>query len=230
METEIIEEINSLVKNTFQESLDSGLKPEAALDEALSSLSNSLTELGVNQLNIDSIKSSCLDAFQSAINNGSNEIEALSLIINNLKNTMESLENEPNKDVSENYNFNFLDPSNSPNAELINEGLAQGMTVEEAVKNANLKIFPNENPQGPPTLAELKEIKNESKVAENTEPSKENQELNIIEADMDAIEANMDAEESNNLTEKDSNITEDQQFIDAGSDDLEELNKEDEIS
>ena len=40
----------------------------------------------------------------------------------------------------------------------------------------------------------------------------------------------MDAEESNNLTEKDSNITEDQQFIDAGSDDLEELNKEDEIS
>ena len=47
---------------------------------------------------------------------------------------------------------------------------------------------------------------------------------------MDAIGANMDAEESNNLTEKDSNITEDQQFIDAGSDDLEELNKEDEIS
>ena len=45
------------------------------------------------------------------------------------------------------------------------------MTVEEAIKNANLKIFPEENVQGPPTLAELKEVnKKEEIIAKKLSP------------------------------------------------------------
>ena len=99
------------------------------------------------------------------------------------------------------------------------------MSVEEAIKNANLKIFPEDNVQGPPTLAELKEInKKEEIIAEKSKPiDDESQELNIIEADMDAQELNNLSENTDNI-----DIQQDTEQI-IGSENAKE-NNEDEMS
>jgi hypothetical protein len=187
-------------------------------------MSDTLTELGVSADIIDSLGLECFKIFEEALAAGINDTEALNLVINNIKQSMNDIKisSENNKDSS-NYDFNFLDPSDSVNAQIINEGIAQGMSVEEAIKNANLKIFPEENVQGPPTLAELKDVnKEEEIVAEKIKPiDDENKELNIIEADMDA-------EELNNLSENVDN-TEIQQNTEQiiGSENVKENNEDD---
>ena len=224
MKTEIIENINITLVKSYNESINNGIDSHEALNESLAVMSDTLTELGVSADIIDSLGLECFKIFEEALAAGKNDTEALNLVINNIKQSMNDIKisSENNKDSS-NYDFNFLDPSDSVNAQIINEGIAQGMSVEEAIKNANLKIFPEENVQGPPTLAELKDVnKEEEIVAEKIKPiDDENKELNIIEADMDA-------EELNNLSENVDN-TEIQQNTEQiiGSENVKENNEDD---
>ena len=224
MKTEIIENINITLVKSYNESINNGIDSHEALNESLAVMSDTLTELGVSADIIDSLGLECFKIFEEALAAGINDTEALNLVINNIKQSMNDIKisSENNKDSS-NYDFNFLDPSDSVNAQIINEGIAQGMSVEEAIKNANLKIFPEENVQGPPTLAELKDVnKEEEIVAEKIKPiDDENNELNIIEADMDA-------EELNNLSENVDN-TDIQQNTEQiiGSENVKENNEDD---
>ena len=94
------------------------------------------------------------------------------------------------------------------------------------LKNANLKLFPDQNIQGPQTLSELKDFKNiEKQTVKNIEKDQDNQELNIIEADMDA-------EELNNIAENDIDQNVDSENLNQVNEleTLEEPNKDDEIS
>ena len=224
MKNEIIENINTTFTKSYNDSINNGIDSHKALDESLAVMSKTLSELGVSTDIIDSLSLECFKIFEEALGDGINETEALNLVINNIKQSMIDIKvsSENNADGS-NYDFNFLDPSDSVNAQIINEGITQGMTVEEAIKNANLKIFPEENVQGPPTLAELKEVnKEEEIIAEKIKPvDDENKELNIIEADMDA-------EELNNLSENADN-TDTQQNTDQiiGSENVKENNEDD---
>ena len=224
MKNEIIENINLTFTKSYNDSINNGIDSHKALDESLAVMSKTLSELGVSTDIIDSLSLECFKIFEEALGDGINETEALNLVINNIKQSMIDIKvsSENNADGS-NYDFNFLDPSDSVNAQIINEGIAQGMTVEEAIKNANLKIFPEENVQGPPTLAELKEVnKKEEIIAGKIKPiDDENKELNIIEADMDA-------EELNNLSENVDN-TDTQQNTDQiiGSENVKENNEDD---
>ena len=224
MKTEIIENINTTLVKSYNDSINNGIDSHKALDESLAVMSKPFSELGVSTDIIDSLSLECFKIFEEALADGINETEALNLVINNIKQSMIDIKvsSENNADGS-NYDFNFLDPSDSVNAQIINEGIAQGMTVEEAIKNANLKIFPEENVQGPPTLAELKEVnKEEEIVAEKIKPiDDENKELNIIEADMDA-------EELNNLSEN-ADKTDIQQNTEQiiGSENVKENNEDD---
>jgi len=149
----------------------------------------------------------------------------MNIALKNIKENLESHHISSNSENSANYNLNFLDPLNSEGAKLIDEGINQGLSVEDAIKNANLKLFPDQNVQGPQTLSELKDINNNEKTAKNNEKDQDNQELNIIEADMDAEELNNIAE--NNYDETIS--TEDSDQVD-NSNSPEEPDKDDEIS
>ena len=141
------------------------------------------------------------------------------------KNRYKQFINEVEVDNSTDYNLNFVDPLNSEGAKLIDEGISQGLSVEDAIKNANLKLFPDQNIQGPQAFSELKDIKNnEKKSTENKVKDQENQELNIIEADMDAQELNNIAE--NNY---DKNISSENLDQVNEQEKLEEPNKDDEI-
>lgn len=224
MKTEIIENINITFVKSYNESINNGIDSNEAINESLAVMSKTLTELGVSADVVDSLSLECIKIFEEALEDGINDTEALNLIINNIKQSMIDIKiSSENNTDGPNYDFNFLDPSDSVNAKIINEGIAQGMSVEEAIKNANLKIFPEENVQGPPTLAELKEVnKEEEIIAEKIKPmDDENKELNIIEADMDA-------EELNNLSESTGNTDVQQnteQII--GSENAKENNEDD---
>ena len=120
----------------------------------------------------------------------------------------------------EGYDFNFAHSSQSKATELMNDAIAKGMSTEEALKYVNNKLFPNqdENFQGPPTLAEINEIKSQSINLAKDDFGQENNELNKIEADMDAEAGNIvykPSSDDENKSEVDSN-----QILDDKDDDV----------
>ena len=206
--------------------IDSGLSGQEAIKESLSSISNNLTDLGLSEDVINSIKTSSSSIFEQSLTDGYTVKEAIKIVLEKIKETLETNNTSENTESSADYNLNFLDPLDSEGAKLIDEGISQGLSVEDAIKNANLKLFPDQNTQGPQTLSELKDIKNiENETAEIKEKNQDNQELNIIEADMDAQELNNIAE--NNYDENISSENLDQV---KELEKLEEPNKDDEIS
>ena len=221
-----LESLNSSLSQKIDSSINSGLSGQEAITESLLSISDSLADLGISGDVINSIKTTSSSIFEQSLTDGLTVQEAVKIVLKNIKETLENHNSSENIDNSADYNLNFVDPLNSEGAKLIDEGISQGLSVEDAIKNANLKLFPDQNIQGPQAFSELKDIKNiEKKTVENKEKDQENQELNIIEADMDAQELNNIAE--NNYDEKISSENLDKVNE---QEKLEEPNKEDEIS
>ena len=221
-----LESLNITLSQTIDNFISNGLSGQEALVESLSSISNSLTDLGLSEDIINSIKTSSTSTFEQSLANGYTVKEAIDVVLENIKETLETHNVSENTENSADYNLNFLDPLNSEGAKLIDEGISQGLSVEDAIKSANLKLFPDQNTQGPQTLSELKDIKNiEKQAAKNNEKDQDNQELNIIEADMDA-------QELNNIAENDIDENTDSENLDQVNDlaPSEESNKDDEIS
>ena len=221
-----LESLNSTLSQKIDSLINSGLSGQEAITESLLSISDSLADLGLSEDAINSIKTSSSSIFDQSVTDGLTVHEAIKIVLKNIKETLENHNSSENIDNSTDYNLNFVDPLNSEGAKLIDEGISQGLSVEDAIKNANLKLFPDQNIQGPQAFSELKDIKNiEKKTVENKEKDQENQELNIIEADMDAQELNNIAE--NNYDEKISSENLDKVNE---QEKLEEPNKDDEIS
>ena len=221
-----LESLNSTLSQKIDSLINSGLSGQEAITESLLSISDSLADLGLSEDAINSIKTSSSSIFDQSVTDGLTVHEAIKIVLKNIKETLENHNSSENIDNSADYNLNFVDPLNSEGAKLIDEGISQGLSVEDAIKNANLKLFPDQNIQGPQAFSELKDIKNiEKKTVENKEKDQENQELNIIEADMDAQELNNIAE--NNYDEKINSENLDQVNE---QEKLEEPNKDDEIS
>jgi len=221
-----LESLNTSLSQKIDSLIDSGVNGAEAITESLLSISDSLADLGLSEDAINSIKTSSSSIFDQSVTDGLTVHEAIKIVLKNIKETLENHNSSENIDNSADYNLNFVDPLNSEGAKLIDEGISQGLSVEDAIKNANLKLFPDQNIQGPQAFSELKDIKNiEKKTVENKEKDQENQELNIIEADMDAQELNNIAE--NNYDEKISSENLDKVNE---QEKLEEPNKDDEIS
>ena len=221
-----LESLNASLSQKFEELIDSGLSGQEAITESLMSISDDLTNLGLSEDSISSIKITSSSIFEQSLTDGLTVHEAINIVLKNIKETLENHNSSENIDNSNDYNLNFVDPLNSEGAKLIDEGISQGLSVEDAIKNANLKLFPDQNIQGPQAFSELKDIKNnEKKTIENKVKDQENQELNIIEADMDA-------QELNNIAENNSDESIGSENLDQVNEQekLEEPNKEDEIS
>ena len=221
-----LDSLNSSLSQKIDNFIDNGLSGQEAITESLLSISDSLADLGLSESIINSIKTSSSSIFEQSLTDGFTVKESIDIVLKNIKETLESHNTSEKIESSADYNLNFVDPLNSEGAKLIDEGISQGLSVEDAIKNANLKLFPDQNIQGPQALSEIKDIKNiEKKTVENKEKDQDNQELNIIEAEMDAQELNNIAE-----NEYDENI--DSENLDQVNDlnKSEEPNKDDEIS
>ena len=220
-----LESLNASLSQKIENLIDSGLSGQEAITESLFSISDDLTNLGLSEDFISSIKTTSSSIFEQSLTDGLTVHEAINIVLKNIKESLENHNSSENIDNSTDYNLNFVDPLNSEGAKLIDEGISQGLSVEDAIKNANLKLFPDQNIHGPKAFSELKDENIEKKTAENKEKDQENQELNIIEADMDAQELNNIAE--NNYDENISSENLDQVNE---QEKLEEPNKDDEIS
>ena len=221
-----LDSLNSSLSQKIDNFIDNGLSGQEAISESLLSISDSLADLGLSEDAINSIKTSSSSIFEQSLTDGFTVKEAINKVLENIKETLETNNISENIKSSTDYNLNFVDPLNSEGAKLIDEGISQGLSVEDAIKNANLKLFPDQNIQGPQALSEIKDIKNiEKKTVENKEKDQDNQELNIIEAEMDA-------QETNNVAENDYDENINSENLDQVNelDKSEELNKDDEIS
>ena len=221
-----LESLNTSLSQKIDSLIDSGVNGAEAITESLLSISDSLADLGISEDVINSIKTSSSSIFEQSLTDGFTVKEAINMVLENIKETLETNNISENIKSSADYNLNFVDPLNSEGAKLIDEGINQGLSVEDAIKNANLKLFPDQNIQGPQALSELKDIKNiEKKTAENREKDQDSQELNILEAEMDA-------QELNNIAENDYDEDINNENLDQVNDleKSQESNKDDEIS
>jgi len=221
-----LESFNTSLSQKIDSLIDSGVNGAEAITESLLSISDSLADLGISEDVINSIKTSSSSIFEQSLTDGLTVKEAINVVLENIKETLETNKVSENIKSSADYNLNFVDPLNSEGAKLIDEGISQGLSVEDAIKNANLKLFPDQNIQGPQAFSELKDIKNiEKRTAENKEKDQDSQELNILEAEMDA-------QELNNIAENDYDEDINNENLDQVNDleKSEESNKDDEIS
>ena len=114
--------------------------------------------------------------------------------------------NKNNEGLESNINLDFAYSGDSPRLDLMNEAMAKGLSVEDAIKYVNNKLNESSDEFGPPTLADFNKI-NENSV--QTAYGKDNQEINKIEATMDA-EANKKIPD-NTLSDK--NIIDDNKIL-----------------
>ena len=221
-----LDSLNSSLSQKIDNFIDNGLSGQEALTESLITISDSLADLGISEDVINSIKTSSSSIFEQSLTDGFTVKESMNMVLKNIKETLETHNTSENMESSVDYNLNFVDPLNSEGAKLIDEGISQGLSVQDAIKNANLKLFPDQNIQGPQALSELTDIKNiEEQTAENKEKDQDSQELNIIEAEMDA-------QELNNIADNDYDKNINSENLDQVNDleKSEESNKDDEIS
>ena len=161
-----LESLNASLSQKIENLIDSGLSGQEALAESLMSISDDLTNLGLSEEFISSIKTTSSSIFEQSLTDGLTVHEAINIVLKNIKESLENHNSSENIDNSTDYNLNFVDPLNSEGAKLIDEGISQGLSVEDAIKNANLKLFPDQNIQGPQAFSELKDIKNNEKINE----------------------------------------------------------------
>ena len=202
MESEALATLNSTCSKTFIESIESGSSPEQAFNHSLESITNTMSDMGLSTEEINNVLSKCSEIFNEALSNDLLPLEALNSSLHMLDKFIEqetsslkeeSQTNDNNIGDKEEYDFNFAHSSQSKATELMNDAIAKGMSTEEALKFVNNKLFPNqdENFQGPPTLAEINEMKSQDVNLAKDEASQENNELDKIEADMDAEAGNI---------------------------------------
>ena len=145
--------------------------------------------------------------YKEGLANGQTPVEAFNSAMESLNLNLEKeILNKNNEGLESNINLDFAYSGDSPRLDLMNEAMAKGLSVEDAIKYVNNKLNESSDEFGPPTLADFNKI-NENSV--QTAYGKDNQEINKIEATMDA-EANKKIPD-NTLSDK--NIIDDNKVL-----------------
>tara|TARA_Y100000991_G_C21894300_1_gene315173 strand:+ start:189 stop:845 length:657 start_codon:yes stop_codon:yes gene_type:complete len=206
------------VEESFQNNLSNGLNESEALQNTFNDLSDQLLNLDLPKELVDEYSKIVEDDYKEALNNGQTPLEALNTAVEKLHENLDN-QSEIKTAPESNINLDFAITGDSPRLELMNEAMAKGLSVEDAIKYVNNQLNDNSNEFGPPTLAEFNKLnENNTKTADIDE----SQEINKIEATMDA-EANKKLFD-NTLSDK--NSTEDDKVQNESNLD----NKDDEIS
>ncbi len=177
-----------------------------------------LTQMGLNEFIINNFEVKITKIFDDLIKDGISFKEAFekafdssTLILEQSMHSESKIEDNNQKD----YDMSFANTSSSPNTLLIDQAVAEGMTVEEAINYVNSKKFESDS-YGPEFAGESKDL-NES--IKNISMSKDEKDLNKIEADMDAQASNLASEK----------IDQDKNIIKEYESDTSKINEEDEL-
>ena len=163
MELININELCTSINETFHKSLDSGLSSENAFLQTIDSIKESMNSIGLENTNINEIISKYSDAYETAIKDGNLPVDAFDISMKELNGILNELqfsklddslskinddvdtENISNKfGAEQGYNFDFANSNKSEAIELMNNAMAQGMSVEEALPELNAhktKVF-----------------------------------------------------------------------------------------
>ena len=201
------EKFSEGLKNIFQNNLDNGLSEVDALEGVVDNLAERLSVMDISKELVNECSEFIIQDYKEGLANGQTPVEAFNSAMESLNLNLEKeILNKNNEGLESNVNLDFAYSGDSPRLDLMNEAMAKGLSVEDAVKYVNNKLNESSDEFGPPTLADFNKI-NENSV--QTAYGKDNQEINKIEATMDA-EANKKIPD-NTLSDK--NIIDDNKIL-----------------
>ena len=201
------EKFSEGLKNIFQNNLDNGLSEVDALEGVVDNLAERLSVMDISKELVNECSEFLIQDYKEGLANGQTPVEAFNSAMESLNLNLEKeILNKNNEGLESNINLDFAYSGESPRLDLMNEAMAKGLSVEDAIKYVNNKLNESSDEFGPPTLADFNKI-NENSV--QTAYGKDNQEINKIEATMDA-EANKKIPD-NTLSDK--NIIDDNKIL-----------------
>ena len=201
------EKFSEGLKSIFQNNLDNGLSEVDALEGVVDNLAEKLSVMDISKELVNECSKFIIQDFKEGLSNGQTPVEAFNSAMESLNLKLEKeILIKNNESLESNINLDFAYSGDSPRLELMNEAMAKGLSVEDAIKYVNNKLNENSNEFGPPTLAEFNKINENST---QTASGNDNQEINKIEATMDA-EANKKIPD-NTLSDK--NIIDDNKVL-----------------
>ena len=201
------EKFSEGLKSIFQNNLDNGLSEVDALEGVVDSLAEKLSVMDISKELVNECSEFIIQDYKEGLANGQTPLEAFNSAMESLNLNLEKeILNKNNEGLESNINLDFAYSGDSPKLDLMNEAMAKGLSVEDAIKYVNNKLNESSDEFGPPTLADFNKI-NENSV--QTAYGKDNQEINKIEATMDA-EANKKIPD-NTLSDK--NIIDDNKIL-----------------
>ena len=201
------EKFSEGLKSIFQNNLDNGLSEVDALEDVVDNLAEKLSVMDISKELVNECSEFIIQDYKEGLANGQTPVEAFNSAMESLNLNLEKeILNKNNEGLESNINLDFAYSGDSPRLDLMNEAMAKGLSVEDAIKYVNNKLNESSDEFGPPTLADFNKI-NENSV--QTAYGKDNQEINKIEATMDA-EANKKIPD-NTLSDK--NIIDDNKIL-----------------
>ena len=201
------EKFSEGLKSIFQNNIDNGLSEVDALEGVVDNLAEKLSVMDISKELVNECSEFIIRDYKEGLANGQTPVEAFNSAMESLNLNLEKeILNKNNEGLESNINLDFAYSGDSPRLDLMNEAMAKGLSVEDAIKYVNNKLNESSDEFGPPTLADFNKI-NENSV--QTAYGKDNQEINKIEATMDA-EANKKIPD-NTLSDK--NIIDDNKIL-----------------
>ena len=178
------EKFSEGLKSIFKNNLDNGLSEVDALEGVVDNLAEKLSVMDISKELVNECSEFIVQDYKEGLANGQTPVEAFNSAMESLNLNLEKeILNKNNEGLESNINLDFAYSGDSPRLDLMNEAMAKGLSVEDAIKYVNNKLNESSDEFGPPTLADFNKI-NENSV--QTAYGKDNQEINKIEATMDA--------------------------------------------
>ena len=194
----ITDNIQEIADNQIQKYPDN---LEEALSVSMSQINTFMQQMGLNENIIDDLTGKLNQIFNDLIEEGLSPEKAFSEAFQSvdeiLNQSMSSASVKRDIDNENSYNLDFANSSQSENSMLIDQAMAKGMTVQEAIKYVNDQGNSNgKGEYGPPSFADINKIEKES--------------LSVVKSDdennLDKMKVDMDDQASKSLIE---NISED---------------------
>lgn len=217
--TDLLEHLATNIKQIVsKEDESSSVEKVDNFESTMNDVKTFLTQMGLNESIINNFEVKITKIFDDLIKDGISFREAFEKAFDSSTLILEqSIHSESNIDDNnqKDYDMSFANTSSSPNTLLIDQAIAKGMTVEEAINYVNTKKIESDS-YGPEFAGESKDL-NES--IKNISMSKDEKDLNKIEADMDAQASNLASEK----------IDQDKNLINEYESDTSKINEEDEL-
>ena len=135
----LFDDLNNGVEKTFQSYLDDGQNEIAALEKTISLINDNLSNMSLPQQTINNASNQIIKDFKEALNQGEPPVDRLNIAIDKLHQNINNKSDDIN-DIESNINLDFAITGDSPRLELMNEAMAKGLSVEDAVKYVNSKL------------------------------------------------------------------------------------------